>query len=64
MVTERLQPMTVNGQKVHHVGLPWHFGFKGIAKGDTANKLTPHIGDGNTMMPEYKAFLVNVRRAN
>ncbi len=63
MVTERFQSMEVNGEKVYHVGLPWHFGFKGMATGDTANKLTPHVGDGNTMMPEYKAFLVNVRRA-
>lgn len=63
MVTERFQPIEVNGKKVHQIGLPWHFGFKGFVKGETANKLTPHVGDGNTMMPEYKAFLVNVRRA-
>jgi len=25
--------------------------------------LTPHVGDANTMIPEYKAFLVNVRKA-
>lgn len=63
LVTERFAPIDLAGQKVYQVGLPWHFGFKGIVKGETANKLTPHIGDGNTMIPEYKAFLVNVRRA-
>ncbi|ADG82669.1 formate dehydrogenase, alpha subunit [Thermincola potens JR] len=63
MVTERFQPIEINGKKVHQVGLPWHFGFKGFAKGAIANELTPHIGDGNTMIPEYKAFLVNIRRA-
>lgn len=61
LVTKRMQAMTVNGRKVHHVGLPWHYGFQGIVTGATANVLTPHIGDGNTMIPEYKAFLVNIR---
>ena len=63
MVTKRFEAFDLNGQLVHQVGLPWHYGFQGIATGETANKLTPHIGDGNTMIPEYKAFLVDVRRA-
>lgn len=63
MVTNRFKAFEIEGREVHQVGLPWHFGYQGIATGDIANKLTPHIGDGNTMMPEYKAFLVNVRRA-
>ena len=25
--------------------------------------LTPHVGDANTQIPEYKAFLCNVRKA-
>lgn len=64
MVTERFQPLKVSGKTIHQIGLPWHFGFKGFVKGETANKLTPHIGDGNTMIPEYKSFLVNLRRAD
>lgn len=63
MVTKRFEAFDLGGRTVHQVGLPWHYGFKGIATGETANKLTPHIGDGNTMIPEYKAFLVDVRRA-
>lgn len=61
MVTKRMNAVDVNGKKVHTVGLPWHYGFQGIATGATANNLTPHIGDGNTAIPEYKAFLVNIR---
>lgn len=61
MVTKRMNAQEVNGKKVHHVGLPWHYGFSGIATGASANNLTPHIGDGNTMIPEYKAFLVDIR---
>jgi formate dehydrogenase-N alpha subunit len=63
MVTKRFKPFTIKGKTVHQVGMPWHFGFKGIATGGTANRLTPHIGDANTNIPEYKAFLCDVRRA-
>jgi formate dehydrogenase-N alpha subunit len=63
MVTKRFKPHKIDGKNVHQIGMPWHFGYKGIATGETANRLTPHIGDANTTIPEYKAFLCNVRRA-
>lgn len=63
MVTKRFKPYTLQGKKVHQIGMPWHFGYKGIVTGETANRLTPHIGDANTNIPEYKAFLCDVRRA-
>lgn len=62
-VTKRFKPMTVQGKTIHHIGVLWHFGFNGYATGDPANRLTPHIGDGNTMIPEYKAWLCDIRRA-
>lgn len=62
LVTTRFKPYVIDGRKVHHVGMPWHFGWSGIATGDIANDLTPHAGDGNTGIPEYKAFLVDVRK--
>ena len=63
MVTKRFKPFKLKGKTVHQVGMPWHFGYKGIVTGGTANRLTPHIGDANTNIPEYKAFLCDVRRA-
>jgi len=48
------------------VGLPWCFGWQYPEKGgqgDSANLLTPTIGDANTMIPETKAFMVNVEKA-
>ncbi len=63
LVTERVQPLKVNGKMVEMVGMVWHFGPSGYAKGDAANKLTPHIGDANTMIPEFKAFLVDIEKA-
>jgi len=63
IVTPRVKPFTLDGKTVHQVGMPWHFSWQGLARGATANFLTPHVGDGNTMIPEYKAFLVDVRKA-
>lgn len=63
IVTSRWKPYTIDGKKVHHVGMPWHYSWQGIATGDSANDLTPHVGDGNTMIPEYKAFLVDIKKA-
>jgi formate dehydrogenase major subunit len=63
MVTKRFKPFKVNGSTVHEIGMPWHWGYAGLVTGDSANLLTPHVGDANTMIPEYKAFLVNVRKA-
>ena len=63
IVTARFKPFRMDGREVHQIGLPWHYGWKGIATGDSANFITPHVGDANTMIPEYKAFLVNIRKA-
>jgi formate dehydrogenase-N alpha subunit len=64
VVTKRITPLTVNGGTVHHVGIPIHWGFKGIAKsGYLANTLTPFVGDANTQTPEFKSFLVNIEKA-
>jgi len=62
LVTVRMQPLNVNGKKVEIIGIPWHFGFQGIATGDSANKLTAHIGDANTGIPEYKVFLAETKK--
>jgi len=63
IVTGRLKPFKVDGKTVHEVGIPWHWGFQGLAKGDSANRLAPNIGDCNTRIPEYKAFLCNIKKA-
>jgi formate dehydrogenase-N alpha subunit len=62
MVTSRLRPVVIHEQVIHQVGLPFHWGFMGLARGDSANMLTPSVGDANTMIPETKAFLCNVRK--
>lgn len=66
IVTDRFKPFKIMGSTVHQVGLPWHFGWQypeDGSGGDSANLLTPTIGDANTMIPETKAFMVNVEKA-
>jgi len=63
LITARFKPFQVSGKQVHQVGLIWHFGHVGLATGSSANELTPHVGDANTMIPEYKAFLCNIEKA-
>ena len=61
MVTRRFTPFMIGGKKVHEIGMPWHWGYMGLSKGDSANLLTANIGDANTTIPEYKAFLCDIR---
>jgi len=63
VVTQRFRPLQVGGKTIHHIGVLNHWGYSGMAKGDSGNILTPHVGDANTTIPEYKTFLCNVRRA-
>jgi formate dehydrogenase major subunit len=61
LVTKRITPLTCDGQTVHIVGIPLHWGFTGVArKGFGPNVLTPYVGDANIETPEYKAFLVDI----
>ncbi|MCD9467578.1 formate dehydrogenase-N subunit alpha [Photobacterium iliopiscarium] len=62
-VSKRITPLHVNGQAVHTVGIPIHWGYEGDTKpGYLANTLSPCVGDANSQTPEYKAFLVNVEK--
>ena len=62
LVTSRIKPLRIGGRMVEQVGLPWHFGFAGLATGDSANVLTAAVGCANTTIPEYKAFLCNIEK--
>jgi formate dehydrogenase major subunit len=63
MVTERIQTFNIEGKEVHMVGMPWHYGWvTPLNGGDSANIVTPNVGDPNTGIPEYKAFMVNLRK--
>ena len=54
------QPL--GGRQIEQVATDWHFGYAGLAAGPSANLLTPLVGDPDTMLPEYKAFLCDVAK--
>lgn len=63
VVTKRIPTLQVNGKPTHTVGIPIHWGFKGVTRpGYLANVLTPYVGDANVQTPEFKAFLVNIEK--
>jgi formate dehydrogenase major subunit len=64
IVTKRIRTLKIDGKDTHTVGIPLHFGYKGLTKpGYLTNTLTPSVGDGNSQTPEFKSFLVKVEKA-
>jgi formate dehydrogenase major subunit len=63
LVTRRIRPFRLAGGKVvHHVGLPWHWGYKGLTTGDVVNDLSALVADPNVTIHEAKVFVCNVER--
>jgi len=44
------------------VGMPWHWGYKGISKGDVVNDLSALVGDPNVTIHEAKVFVCRVEK--
>jgi len=60
-VTRRMRPMMIDGKQVHQVGIPYHWGYKGMAKGDIVNDLLAVSEEPNVRIMETKALVCNVR---
>jgi formate dehydrogenase major subunit len=63
LVTRRLRPLQIDGRTIHHVGMPWHWGYEGLVTGDVVNDLTPLVGDPNVTIHEGKAFVCDIEKA-
>ena len=64
VVTKRIRSLKIDGKLTHTVGIPLHWGFKGVTRpGYLTNTLTPYVGDANTQTPEFKSFLVKIEKA-
>jgi formate dehydrogenase major subunit len=61
LVTPRLRPLRVQDRTTHLVGLPYHWGRKGYAAGDSANDLLALSLDPNVQIGEYKAATCDIR---
>ncbi len=60
LVTRRIRPFRIQGKTIHHVGLPWHWGYKGVTTGDVVNDLSAMVGEPNVMIHEAKIFVCNL----
>jgi formate dehydrogenase major subunit len=61
LVTERIVDLRIRGRTVHQIGLPYHWGSKGLASGDSANDLIGFVADPNVSIQESKALTANIR---
>jgi formate dehydrogenase major subunit len=62
LVTERMRPLQMkDGRTVHQVGLPYHWGQRGLVTGDSANDLAHMALDPNVHIQEVKAFTCGIR---
>ena len=69
MVTKRIRSMMIDGKKTYQIGIPIHWGYRGIKEDEgltahtPANNLSPTIMDANAYTPEFKGFLVKLEKA-
>jgi formate dehydrogenase major subunit len=61
LVTERLRPLRIKRRVIHQIGLPYHWGSKGLVRGDSANDLISFVADPNVSIQESKALTGNIR---
>jgi formate dehydrogenase major subunit len=61
VVTERMAPVAMGGRAVHQIGLPYHWGSRGLTKGDAANDLLEAVLDPNVHIQESKVATCDIR---
>ena len=64
LVTRRMRPLWIDGRRVHQVGLPYHWGYKGMSKGDVVNDLLAISEEPNVRIMETKALVCNIQPLN
>jgi formate dehydrogenase major subunit len=58
-----MQPVRVQGRIVHQVGLPYHFGGRGLVRGDVVNDLVAISEEPNVRIMEAKALVCRITTA-
>jgi formate dehydrogenase major subunit len=61
LVTERMKPLRVENRTLHQIGMPYHWGPNGYAKGDSMNELASMSLDPSSHIQEVKALSVDIR---
>ena len=63
LVTDRMPSLDVDGTRIHQVGLPYHFGYRGLVKGDIVNDLLAISEEPNVRIFESKGLTCSLSRA-
>jgi formate dehydrogenase major subunit len=61
LITDRMVPLRIGGHTVHQIGLPYHWGPNGHARGDAANELLAMTLDPNAHIQEDKSYTADIR---
>jgi formate dehydrogenase major subunit len=62
LVTARMRPIVIRGRQLHQVGLPYHFGGRGLVRGDVVNDLVAISEEPNVRIMEAKALVCQIAR--
>src|SRR5207237_5128359 len=60
LVTERIPPLKIRGRLIHQIGLPYHWGSRGLVRGDATNELIAFVADPNVSIQESKVLTGNI----
>jgi len=60
-VTDRVRPVCLGSRVVHQVGLPYHWGGRGLSRGDSANDVLSIVLDPNVHIQESKVATCDIR---
>src|SRR5438445_206637 len=64
LVTSRMPSLDLDGRRVHHVGLPYHWGYRGLVRGDIVNDLIAISEEPNVRIMETKGLSCNIRKSD
>src|SRR5204862_7841238 len=60
LVTSRMRPLRIDGKTVHQVGVPFHWGTRGLVTGDSANDLIAMSEEPNVRIMETKGLVCHI----
>jgi formate dehydrogenase major subunit len=61
LVTARLRPLVIEGQPLHQIAVPWHWGTRGLSTGESANDLFGLALDPNVQIQEVRGATCDIR---
>jgi formate dehydrogenase major subunit len=61
VVTDRMAPLRIDGNVVHQVWMPYHWGSSGLVTGDVVNDLFGVVAEPNVFIQESKVATCDVR---